>query len=253
MAFNAIAEVSANVRNCFYIDGEWFKSRSSRRQVLVSPATEEEFLSVTLASGADVEHAVAAARRAFDTGPWPRMSGPERAVYLRRMVDEIGQRMPLFARLWTAQVGAPVKFVNRVIQHAKSRFEYFANLAETYSFEDRRPTPRGHARVRHEPAGVSALIAPWNALFNILAFKIPAALAAGCTVVIKSPPECPLDALVIAECAEAAGIPPGVLNVITADREEGAMLVASPDVDRISFTGGGGAGVQGASFCGERL
>jgi aldehyde dehydrogenase (NAD+) len=105
-------------------------------------------------------------------------------------------------------------------------------------FEERRPTLRGHARVRREPIGVAALIAPWNATLNIFAFKIPAALAAGCTVVVKSPPECPFDALLVAECAEAAGIPAGVLNVITADREEGAFLVASPQVDKISFTGG---------------
>jgi aldehyde dehydrogenase (NAD+) len=81
-------------------------------------------------------------------------------------------------------------------------------------------------------------MAPWNATLNIFASKIPAALAAGCTVVVESPPECPFDALLVAECDEAAGIPAGVLNVITAEREEGAFLVASPQVDKISLTGG---------------
>jgi acyl-CoA reductase-like NAD-dependent aldehyde dehydrogenase len=253
MHFDPTTEISANVRNSFFIDGEWVESRSSRRHTLVSPATEEDLLSVPLAGEADVEHAIAAARKAFDTGPWPLMSGPERAVYLHRLADEIGRRIPLFARLWTAQVGAPVTFVNRLVQNAKSRFEYFADLSETYAFEDERPTSRGHARVRREPVGVSALIAPWNAFFNIIAFKIPAALAAGCTVIVKSPPECPLDALVIAECAAAAGLPPGVFNVIAADREESAMLVASRDVDRISFTGGVATGVQVASSAAGRL
>ncbi|MCU1257864.1 MAG: aldehyde dehydrogenase [Bryobacterales bacterium] len=253
MPFDPISELSDNVRNRFYIGGNWIESRSSLRHVIVSPATEEALVEIPLANKTDVENAVAAARSAFDWGPWPKMSGVERSVYLRRLSEEIKQRMPLFARLMTAEAGAPVAFVDRLIQESPRRFEYFAELAGTYVFEERRPTPRGHARVHREPIGVAALIAPWNATLNIFAFKIPAALAAGCTVVVKSPPECPFDALLVAECAEAAGIPAGVLNVITADREEGAFLVASPQVDKISFTGGLQAGLQVAAVASERL
>lgn len=253
MPFDPTTELSDNVRNRFYIGGNWIESRSSMRHLIVSPATEEAIVEIRLADKTDVENAVMAARFAFDSGPWPKMSGVERSVYLRRLSEEIKQRMPLFARLMTAQAGAPVSFVKRLIQESPRRFEYFAELAGTYAFEERRPTPRGHARVRREPIGVAALIAPWNVTLNVLALKIPAALAAGCTVVVKSPPDCPFDALLVAECAEAAGIPTGVLNVITADREENAFLVASPHVDKISFTGGVQAGLQVAAAASERF
>jgi len=161
------------------------------------------------------------------------MSGAERAAYLVRLADGIRKRLPLLAQLWTAQVGAPIIFANHLIHAGESRYDYFAELAGTYKFEDRRPTPRGHAHVRREPVGVAALIAPWNATFNIFAHKIPSSLAAGCTTVLKSPPESPLDALLVAESAEAAGVPPGVVNVISADRDEAARLVASPQVENL--------------------
>jgi acyl-CoA reductase-like NAD-dependent aldehyde dehydrogenase len=229
--------LSSNVRERFFIDGEWVASHSGARHVLVSPATEEPFRSVPLADATDVERAIAAARRAFDSGPWPKMSGAERSVYLQRLTEEIRLRLPLLAQLWTEQVGAPITFANGLLPVGITRFEFFSELAKTYEFEDARPTRRGHARVRREPVGVAALIAPWNATFPIVSQKIAAALAAGCTVVVKSPVESPLDALIIAECAAAAGLPPGVLNVITAGRDEGAQLVQSRDVDKISFTG----------------
>ncbi|MFF3950666.1 aldehyde dehydrogenase [Streptomyces sp. NPDC001902] len=235
--FDLSSAVSAGTGQGFYIGGRWVSPSGTRRAPIVSPSTEEELLHVPLADTRDVERAVAAARTAFDEGPWPRMSAHERAAHLRQLADQVRRRLPLLARLWTAQVGAPVAFAEGLVQAGQSRFDYFAKLAGSYAFEDRRPTSRGHARVTREPVGVAALFAPWNATFNIFAHKIPTALAAGCTVVVKSPPESPLDALVVAECAEAAGLPPGAVNVITADREESQTLVASPGVDKISFTG----------------
>ncbi|MFB7285987.1 aldehyde dehydrogenase [Actinacidiphila glaucinigra] len=235
--FELSSALSGETGQCFHIGGRWVSPSGTRRTPVVSPSTEEELLHVPLADTRDVDRAVAAARTAFDHGPWPRMPAPERAAHLRRLADEVRRRLPLLARLWTAQVGAPVAFAEGLVQAGESRFDYFAKLAGSYAFHDRRPTSRGHARVIREPVGVAALFVPWNATFNILAYKIPAALAAGCAVIVKSPPESPLDALVIAECAEAAGLPPGVVNVITADREESRALVASPGVDKISFTG----------------
>ncbi|MEV4078425.1 aldehyde dehydrogenase [Nonomuraea fuscirosea] len=240
-------------RHCFYVDGGWIPSDSQRRVTLMSPSTEEALLTLPLANNADVERAVASARTAFDTGPWPRMPASERAAHLVRFADEVRQRLPLLAKLWTAQVGAPLLFAQRLIHAGESRFDYFADIAGTYTFSQRRPTQHGHARVVREPVGVAALIAPWNATFNIFAHKIPAALAAGCTVVLKSPVESPLDALVIAECATAAGIPPGVVNVITADAEESARLVASPAVDKISFTGSVPTGRRIAETAARRM
>ncbi|WP_310631918.1 aldehyde dehydrogenase [Paraburkholderia sp.] len=229
--------LSSNVRHHFFIDGDWVSSHSDLRHTIVSPSTETPFMTVPLADATDVERAVAAARRAFDQGPWPRLSGPERAMYLKRLTHELRQRLPLLAQLWTDQVGAPISFAQKLTPFGASRFEFFASLAEQYEFEDWRPTQRGRACVRRVPVGVAALIAPWNATFPIVSQKIAAALAAGCTMVVKSPPECPFDALIIAECAAAAGIPPGVLNVITAGREAGAQLVQSREIDKISFTG----------------
>lgn len=239
--------------NCFYINGHWVPAGSARRVPLVSPVSEEEVLRLPSASGAEVEHAVAAARTAFDSGPWPRMTAPERAAYLRRFADEVRGRLPLLARLWTAQVGAPVRFAQGLIHAGEGRFDHFAELLAGYAFGERRPTRRGHARVVREPVGVAALIAPWNATFNIFAHKVPAALAAGCTVILKSPVESPLDALVIAEAAAAAGLPPGVVNVITADARESAQLVASAGVDKISFTGSVATGLRIAEVAARRM
>ncbi|MGW0296499.1 aldehyde dehydrogenase [Streptomyces anthocyanicus] len=239
--------------HCFYTGGRWIPGDSTRRVTLVSPATEEEMLSLPLANSTEVDRAVTAARIAFDSGPWPRMPASERAGYLRRFADEIRERLPLLARLWTAQVGAPTSFAQGLIHAGESRFDHFAELLEGYAFSERRPTARGHARVVREPVGVAALIAPWNATFNIFSHKIPAALAAGCTVVLKSPVESPLDALVIAHAAEAAGIPPGVLNVITADARESAQLVASEAVDKISFTGSVSTGRRIAEVAAQRM
>ena len=131
--------------------------------------------------------------------------------------------------------------------------DYYAGLIETYAFEDTRKTAYGVAQVIREPVGVAALITPWNATLPILSYKLAAALAAGCTVVIKSSPETPFDALLLAECAQAAGFPPGVINVITADREGGAYLVASPGVNKVSFTGSTAAGKSIAKTCIDRM
>lgn len=246
-------DIPDEFRHCFYVGGRWVRGASDRRTSLVSPASEEEMLSLPLANSTEVESAVGAARLAFDAGPWPRMPAQERAAHLRSFADEVRRRLPLLARLWTAQVGAPISFAEGLIGAGESRFDHFAGLAAAYPFSERRPTRRGHARVVREPVGVAALIAPWNATFNIFSHKIPAALAAGCTTVLKSPVESPLDALVIAQCAEAAGIPPGVVNVITADAQESGHLVASPGVDKISFTGSVPTGRRIAEAAARRM
>lgn len=251
--FDLQSRLSNNVLEHFYIDGQWVRSQGDRRNTLVSPAIERPWLSVPLASASDVDRAITAARQAFDHGPWPRMSGPERGVVLRSLAKELRNRLPLMAQLWTAQVGAPYTFAQKLSRNGADRFDYFAHQAETYPFETQRTAVNSCARVRREPVGVAALIAPWNATFPIVSNKIAAALAAGCTVVVKSPIESPLDALVIAECADAVGLPPGVLNVLTADREESARLVQSPRVDSISFTGSVDTGTWIAGVAAQRM
>jgi aldehyde dehydrogenase (NAD+) len=252
-AFDPVKELSENVRSRFFIGGEWLKSHGTGCTSLVTPSTEEILCDAPLADLTDVQRAVDAARTAFDSGPWGRMSGKERATYIRKLATATKARLPLLTRLWTAQVGAPVGFAGMFAGIAPGMLEYYASVADSFAFEDVRKTAQGHARVVRQPLGVAALIAPWNAQSPILAYKLGAALAAGCTVVVKSSPETPFDTLVLAECAEEAGLPPGVLNVITADREEGAALVASPKVDKVSFTGSTAAGKQIAKVCIDRM
>jgi len=247
------AELSQNVLSRFYITGEWVQSHSDQRIAVINPATEEVLFEVPLADQIDVDRAIAAARVAFDTGPWSRMTGPERSEIMARFVDLLAKRAELLGRLWTAQVGAPISFASNLIQTGLARYKYYSELAASFSFEDRRTTARGHARVRREPVGVAALISPWNATFPIMAHKLGAALAAGCTCILKSPVESPIEGLIVAECAAEAGIPPGVVNVITADRDVSAYLVASPLVDKISFTGSVSAGRQIGVTAADRM
>ncbi|CAE6807202.1 aldehyde dehydrogenase [Paraburkholderia nemoris] len=251
--FDPKSELNGNVLSRFYIDGQWVQPGPHESVPVVAPSTGQAFVSVPLADNGDVDKAVDAARGAFDTGPWPRMSGAERADYLRRMSVALASRMPLLSRIWTAEVGAPIWFANMFVPSATAMLDYYAELASTFAFEESRATRGGEARIVRQPVGVTALIAPWNAQLPILSYKLSAALAAGCTVVIKAPPEAPFDALVVAECAHEAGLPPGVLNVITADADGGAHLVAKREVDKVSFTGSTATGKVIARTCADRL
>lgn len=251
--FDPTSELNKNVLSRFFIDGQWVQSSSNELTSLVSPSTEAEFASVPLAGFGDVDRAVDAARRAFDTGPWPRMSGAERAACMRRISMALAARLPLLSRIWTAQVGAPVGFADMFTPTATAMLDYYAELASTFAFEEVRSTRGGQARIIRHPVGVTALIAPWNAQLPILSYKVGAALAAGCTIVVKAPPETPFDALVLAECMHEAGLPPGVFNVITGDAERGAYLVAKREVDKVSFTGSTATGKLIAKACANRV
>src|ERR1700738_5076557 len=234
--FDVSDEISPVVRAGFFIGGQWCEADSLQRIPVVNPASEETVCEVPLAIAEEVDRAVTAARVAFDVGPWPRLSAAQRSGYMHALADALTARLPLLAQLWTAQVGAPVRITRQLVHAGTNRLRFYADLASTYEFEGRRPTPNGSARVRKEPKGVAALVIPWNAAFPILSYKLGAALAAGCTCIVKPSPESPLDALVVAECAKAAGLPDGVVNVITAGRDESARLVSSRDGDKISFT-----------------
>jgi acyl-CoA reductase-like NAD-dependent aldehyde dehydrogenase len=251
--FETDTEVSQVARTHFYIDGRWVAPLSDKATELVSPDTEETMCRVPLASNSDIDRAIGAARDAFDCGPWPKLSGAERTGYLSRLAGELQSRASLMSRLWTAQVGAPVSFAEMFASFASASIGYYGELAKAFEFEDTRPTRLGSARIVRQAVGVAALIAPWNAQTPILSFKLGAALAAGCTVIVKASPETPLDAMVLAECADAAGFPPGVVNVLTADRDEGAYLVSSPKIDKVSFTGSTATGKAIARSCIDRM
>ncbi|MET0246456.1 MAG: aldehyde dehydrogenase [Sphingomonas sp.] len=235
-----------------FIGGEWSSSDGTGGIDIISPATEVLVGRVAKATTADMDRAVAAARRAFDHGPWPRMSGPERAVYLRRIADEMAKRADDFARAWSLQVGMPYSQSSATAPFMGGYYTYFADQAEK-GFEEVRPSILGgHAVVVREPVGVVAAIVPWNAPLATLSLKVAAALAAGCTVIAKPSPETPLEALILAECVAAAGVPEGVFSVLTADRDVSDYLIRKPEVDKVSFTGSTAAGLHIASIVSGR-
>jgi aldehyde dehydrogenase (NAD+) len=237
-----------------FIGGEWVKPSTSRQLSVISPATEETLMRFAEASEQDMDRAVAAAREAFDRGPWPRMSAQERGQYLIKVAELLKQRLPELAHTWTAQVGAPISLTQYLVHQAPELFEYYGKLIQTYPLVDeRRRDDGGLVRVVREPVGVVAAITPWNAPLVLLCYKAAAALAAGCTVVSKPSPETPMDAYIVAECIEAAGLPKGVFNVLPAGREVGDYLIRHPGIDKISFTGSTAAGKHIAGVAAQRL
>ena len=238
----------------FFIDGEWMLPSSDATIDVISPSTEEVLVQVAAAQAADVARAVAAARTAFDHGPWPRLSHAERAVYLRAIAEAVAARIDTFSRIWTGEIGVARSWSTPLSAPVADTYRYYAGLADTFDFEERHPTTgQDVGLLVREPVGVVGAIVPWNSAFALIAYKIAPALLAGCTVVIKSSPEAPGAALVMAEIAEKVGLPPGVLNVITADRDVSELLVRHPGVDKITFTGSSAAGRRIGGICGERI
>jgi acyl-CoA reductase-like NAD-dependent aldehyde dehydrogenase len=172
-----------------FIGGDWTSSAGQDGIDIISPATEETIGRVARASQADMDRAVAAARHAFDHGPWPRMSGAERAPYLRRIAEEMGKRADDFARAWSLQVGMPYTQSSQTSPYMGGYFSYYAGLAEQSFEEVRQPIMGGHAIVVREPVGVVVAVVPWNAPLATLALKVAPALAAGCTVIASRPPK----------------------------------------------------------------
>jgi len=230
------------------------KPASSNTIDVVNPATEEVYGRVPEATEADVDRAVAEARRAFDEGPWPRMSPAERAQVLSQVANAIRNDMSSLAELVTSEVGSPISWGTLAQVMAPSMIlDYYAGLASSYKFDEVRQGLMGQVLVSKEPAGVVGAIAPWNVPLFIAAAKLGPALLAGCTVVFKPAPETPLDANRLAEMFEEAGLPKGVLSVLPAGREVGEHLVRHRDVDKISFTGSTAAGKRIGAICGEQL
>lgn len=236
-----------------FIGGQWSASSGSDLIAIHSPSTEELVGRVAQATVDDMDRAIAVARDAFDNGPWPRMTGAERAPYLRRIAEEMAKRADDFARAWSLQVGMPYSQSSAAAPFMGGYYTYFADLAEQRGFEEVRPTLTGtNAIIVREPVGVVAAVVPWNAPLATLSLKVAAALAAGCTVIAKPSPETPLEALILAECIAAAGVPEGVFSVLTADRDVSNHLISSPGVDKVSFTGSTAAGLHIASIVSGR-
>ncbi len=249
-----LSGISVKNPRSLFIGGKWIQPSSSTMLSVVSPVTEEVIAVYAEANEKDVDRAVAAAREAFDSGPWPRMSPQERGKALVKVAEILKSRHSELAEIWTAEVGAPISFTRYASGQPPVLFEYYGKLIETYPLVDeRRRDDGGLVRVVKEPVGVVAAITPWNAPLVLLCYKVAAGLAAGCTIVAKPSPETPMDAYVLAECIEAAGLPAGVFNVVPAGRDVGDYLVRHRGIDKISFTGSSAAGSKIAAAAAERL
>ena len=241
-------------RDVLYIGGEWVAPAGGKTIEVTSPATEEVIGVVPEASEADVDRAVAAARTAFDEGPWPQTAPAERAAVLRALSQGIQARAQEFAETITNENGSPASFsLMGQVFSATMVFDGFADLAESFTFEEERAGLMGPVLVRKAPVGVAAGIVPWNVPLYIIAMKLGACLASGSTMVIKPAPETPLDSYLLAEVIESIDLPPGVVNFVAAGREVGEYLVRHGGIDKVSFTGSTAAGRKVGAICGEQL
>lgn len=237
-----------------YINGEWRAPQNGDALELVSPSDETVHARVAAAGISEIDRAVAAARAAFDTGPWPRMAPAERAGILRRMAEALRARAPHLAAAWSFQTGVPISIGRYALANPGMLYDYYADLISGEEFVTVHTRDNGKAAVvLREPVGVVAAVAPWNHPSHLMSLKAAPALAMGCTVVAKAAPESPLDVFVLAECAEIAGIPPGVFNIVPAGREASDHLVRHPGIDKVSFTGSSTTGAHIASICAGRM
>ncbi|NYV76790.1 aldehyde dehydrogenase family protein [Streptomyces sp. UH6] len=218
-----------------FIDGEFTEAADGRVFKTVSPSTEEVLSEVARAGEADVERAVAAARRAFEG--WSALPGSERAKYLFRIARIVQERSRELAVLETLDNGKPIKETRDTdLPLVAAHFFYHAGWADKLEHAGFGPVPR--------PLGVAAQVIPWNFPLLMLAWKIAPALATGNTVVLKPAETTPLSALFFADVCRQAGLPKGVVNILPGYGDTGAALVAHPDVDKVAFTGSTGVGKQ---------
>ncbi|CAG2153759.1 aldehyde dehydrogenase [Cupriavidus numazuensis] len=241
--------------DCFYIDGQWVRSTTGDRFAVLDCSTEAVAAHVAKANAADAERAIAAARRAFDSGPWPQMQPHERAVYLKDIAQRLEALNDDFAHGWTIESGILNKLARpRIGQFLGGAFRQYADMAQTYAFVQPQRSASGHEAFSvKEPVGVVLAIVPWNGPAALTAYKVAPALLAGCTVVIKPSPEAPTSAYLFAQICEEVGLPPGVVNVVTADRDVSEAMVRHPGVDKITFTGSTVAGRNIGAAAAERV
>ncbi|MGB3439857.1 MAG: aldehyde dehydrogenase [Actinophytocola sp.] len=237
-----------------YVGGEWVTPATRAVLTVVNPHTEQQIGAVPDSTDADVDRAVAAARAAFDTGPWRRTDMAERAAVIGGLAAAFERKRDAIVGLTTAEMGCPISqsaMINGVLP--TMQLGYHATLAADLTLEERRTGPMGATVVRREPIGVVAAIVPWNGPIYLALNKILPALLAGCSVVLKPAPEASLGLMHLARLIAGSGLPAGVFNIVTGGRAVGESLVVHPGVDRVSFTGSTAAGRRIGGLCGERL
>jgi aldehyde dehydrogenase (NAD+) len=241
-------------RQEFFIGGGWVAPTGGDRLSVISPSTEEAVGEVPVATTADIDRAVDAARSAFDDGPWPRLTPDERAAVLARAAAVLRKREAEVAGVTVDEMGCAISQAPRAqTGMVAALFDYYAGLIRTFEFERRVLVGDRAGLVTNEPVGVVAAIVPWNAPVTLACWKTAPSLAAGCTVVVKPPREAPLSTFILAEALAEAGLPEGVVNVVPGDREPGEHLVTHPGTDKVAFTGSTAAGKRIMSLCGNQV
>ena len=239
------------VTDRIHVGGTWRRPHGSETTDLVDPFTEEVYATVAMGDEADIDAAVHAAGEAL-RGPWGETTPRERAEILARIAEGLADRAMEIASVITRENGTPLAGGRQGLV-AVGPFEYYAEYGRTHAFEELRESDLGRLVVRREPVGVVGAILPWNVPLGLTAMKLAPALLAGCTFVLKPSPETPLDAFILAEVLEEAGVPDGVFSVIPGGARVGEHLVRHPGVDKIAFTGSTEVGRRIASICGEQM
>jgi aldehyde dehydrogenase (NAD+) len=237
-----------------YVGNRWVEPAAGETVVVSSPHDGTPVGSAPAASPEDIDRAVAAARSAFDAGPWPRLPVSERIAAVERLVKTYEGRTGEMAALISSENGSPLTFSQLGQAGAiPLLMTGFVDAARTFAWEEEALGVLGTSRVWREPVGVVAAITAWNVPQILIVAKLVPALLAGCTVVVKPPVETALDALLLAEMLDEVGLPAGVVSVVPGGPAAGEHLVAHPDVDKVAFTGSTAVGRRVGAVCGEQV
>ncbi|MBU8829153.1 aldehyde dehydrogenase [Mycolicibacterium goodii] len=237
-----------------FIGGQWVEPATSETIEVFSPATGEKVGQAPLATKADVDAACAAARKAFDEGPWPRMTPHERQAVLAKATALIEESADEFKRLLKLETGQPQTIVD-MMQYgaAMSTLQFYASAADKFAWKDIRDGIYGQTLVVKEPVGVVGAVVAWNVPFFLAANKLGPALLAGCTIVLKPAAETPLTTNLMAQKFLEAGLPEGVLSVVPGGPETGRALTDNPALDKFTFTGSSAVGKEIGKIAAEKL
>lgn len=226
----------------FYINGKWVTPEGTQRLEVINPSDEKGFSTITLGSQADTDNAVSAARKAFPA--WAATSRERRLELLESLFETYKARADEMAQTISQEMGAPIDLAKTAqVGAGAANLKNTIRALKSYNFEHPLGEHAPDNLILHEPVGVSALITPWNWPMNQIMLKVPAALAAGCTVVLKPSEISPLSAMLLAEMIDSTGFPEGVFNLVNGDGAGvGSQLSEHPDIDLVSFTGSTRAG-----------
>ena len=237
-----------------FVGGEWLIGSSRQWLDVVSPSTEKPFCRVVVPSFRDLDRGVAAARVAFDTGPWPQLSIDERAGYLRDAMKIFEDKyLQTAIAMQTDETGSPQAFLRSATGVLSRVLEQVVRDAADVTFSETRSRLSGPVRVLREPLGVVVGIVPWEAPVLAAATKLLPSLLMGCPVLLKTAPQTPFSAYLLAQALSDAGLPPGVVSILPGGRDVGAYLISHPQVDAVMFTGSTATGRQIAAVCGDQL